>query len=69
MYLYCQLKYQLFAERPFRKYCICSEILTTNVMRKFYLNGFRQFLDEFSIFLKTVFSGEIPIDRDRLLCK
>ena len=29
---------------------------------------FRQFLNEFSIFLKTAFRAEIPINRDRIFC-
>ena len=55
-----RLKYQPIAKM--RKYCVCSAILTKNIMRKFFiLMVFRQFLSEFSILLKPVFSAEIPI--------
>ena len=39
-------------------YCVRSEILTKNILRKFlHFKGFGQFLSEFSKFLKTVFSA------------
>ena len=68
-YILFLIKIPPIAKIRFRIYCICFEILSTNIKRKFlFFKGFRQFLCEFSIFLKTVFSVVIPIKRDRLLC-
>ena len=76
-----QLKCQPIAKTRFRKYFICFAILTkTNAHQRktlekqafrkklFFSRVFRQFLIEFSIFLKTAFSAEIPINRDRIVC-
>ena len=65
------LNTDLYAKMCFRKYCICSEILTkTRCVNSCFSKVFRQYslVSEFSVFLKTVFSAEILINRDRLEC-
>ena len=63
----------LVKKRTYRKYTISIIFslfrdIDKNIMRKFlFSRGFRQFLSECSIFLKTGLTAEIPIKRDRIL--
>ena len=68
--LHFQLKYLHFTVKMhFQIDWIGSEILTERYcVNSCFPRVYRQFLGVFSIFLKTVFSAEIPINRDRITC-
>ena len=52
----------------YRKYWVWFRDIDKNVkLNSCFLRIFRQFLSEFTLFLKTVFSDETPINRDKIL--